>query len=1114
MKAADAARRRLSARVFAGWLAYTAFVVYGSLVPLDYRPLAPGEAWTRFQQIPFLDLGAGSRADWIANGVLYAPLGFLTALALLVRGCWRVLALPLAVAFGCGLALAVEYAQLFFPPRTVSLNDLLAEAIGSVAGALAAAAVWGRRARWQRVPRAGASWLHAHALALYAAAYLAYSLFPYDLLLSAAELRDKLASDRWGWVLAGGEPRPLVTLLRLLAETLLSAPLGAWLAQRRIAGRSPPMPQRAGSPGSVRQADADAARAGMRAGSVALVGLVWGLAIEAAQLLIVSGVTQGASVLTRLVGVMLGAWAWPRRHAWPPERVRAAVARAASWAAAPYLLLLLGVNGWWTHAWGGAAGATTTLASLRWQPFYYHYYTSEAQALLSLTGVALAYAPIGLWAWARRRPAAAAALAAALACAVVEGGKLFLVGLRPDPTNLGIAAAAAALVAAAATRWQRRRATVAAADEEGPPAAAQPPQRVPRRMAAVVQAAQVSAGAPVSWPLAALALAALGWQLLSVPPGVAWTTLAVGIAEAAVAWRPAWSMVLIVAALPLFDFAPWTGRLLWDEFDLLLALALAVAWARTPAPSAPAPALWRLGFGLVALSAAVSAGIALWPIPPLDANALASYHHPFNALRIAKGLLWAALLAGLWRRLQAAGHEVAPLLARGMTLGLAGVVGWVLWERTVFVGWADLGADYRVTGPFSAMHRGGAFVECYLALGAVFAARALRVARGTVARAAALALLGAASLALMLTFSRNGYAALAAGLVVFALLELRARGPERGRAAAMLALAIAVAAAASWPVLRGGYAQERLAHWQRDLGQRSAHWQDALALRGDSWGTLLFGIGLGRFAQAHFWGSQEPRRAALLHVGSDAGDAGGGRWLRLGAGALTYLDQIVRPAAADPHVLTLRLRGRDPAPSLAVSVCQKWMLTSADCVRGVARSADAGAERWGRAELKLDLAPLRAAGAGRPIKFALHTPSAGEAVDVTDLSLRAPDGRELLRNGDFARGFDGWWMSTDIDPPYHVHSLPLAVLLEQGAFGAFAWALLLGSALAAGFAAAIQGRAGASSALAALVAFTVCASVNTLIDDPRFLLLLLLLAWAALAAQAPARSRAAAVGGG
>ncbi len=61
------------------WLLYLGFVVYGSLVPLNYQPRPWDEAWLLFQHIRLLDVGAQGRADWIANGVLYLPLAFLTA---------------------------------------------------------------------------------------------------------------------------------------------------------------------------------------------------------------------------------------------------------------------------------------------------------------------------------------------------------------------------------------------------------------------------------------------------------------------------------------------------------------------------------------------------------------------------------------------------------------------------------------------------------------------------------------------------------------------------------------------------------------------------------------------------------------------------------------------------------------------------------------------------------------------------------------------------------------------------------------------------------------------------------------------------------------------------
>ena len=123
------------------WLLATiAFIIYGSLVPLDFHPHTLAWAWAQFQQIPMLNLQVGSRADWIANGVLYLPTGFLLAERFVGRVPGLVLALALLACLCalCGLTFGVEFTQLFFPPRTVSQNDLLAETLGGALGLLLA----------------------------------------------------------------------------------------------------------------------------------------------------------------------------------------------------------------------------------------------------------------------------------------------------------------------------------------------------------------------------------------------------------------------------------------------------------------------------------------------------------------------------------------------------------------------------------------------------------------------------------------------------------------------------------------------------------------------------------------------------------------------------------------------------------------------------------------------------------------------------------------------------------------------------------------------------------------------------------------------------------------
>lgn len=1039
------------------WAFYALFVVYGSLVPLDFRPLPPGEAWARFQQIPFLNLDVGSRADWIANGVLYAPLGFLGAWAWL-RGGWRAwVALPATLLLCAGLAVGVEFAQLFFPPRTVSLNDLLAEGIGAVVGALAATLFWSRRR-----PGAGVavgSWLRQHGLAVYVAAYAAFCLFPYDVLVSAPELAHKLAGDGWGWWLAGSARGPGMVGLQLAVELALTAPVGLWLARR-----------------------ADAARRALTLSGALAAGLALGVAVELAQLFIASGVSQGASVLTRGAGMVLGLVWWQRRDRWGLAGLRAALGRRLALAAAAYLLLLAMVNGGFSAGWRGVDAAAQTWSALRLLPFYYHYYTSEAVALFSAASVALMYLPVGVLVWAARRSAGVAAAAALLAAVGVEVGKLFLAGQRPDPTNLLIAAAAAAAwvwAAEAASAPPRPRGAVELPDAAPAPAGARGPATGLARVGLLL-AAVLLVGHAVSAP----ALAVLSVGVILGGAALVW-------------WRPVLLLVVVPALLPALDLAPWTGRFFWDEFDVLLAVCLAVAALRlAPVAADPRASPWWLAYGVLALSylASVAVGAAPWPWP--DANSFASYFSPYNALRIGKGLLWAGLFLVLARRLAAAGHDVVRTTAAGMSLGLAYVVSVVIWERLAFVGLFDFGDVYRVTGPFAAMHRGGAFIEGYIAVALPFALLRLWTAPRWPGRLGGAALVVAAGYAMAVTFSRGGYAAFAVALVAFLALALKAdarAGRRAGvwRRGVVAAMGAAAALAVALPVLFGPFATDRLARWAEDLAVRQAHWADALALRDDGAATAALGMGVGAFPQAHFWGSREAARAASLRVEPE----GAAHFLRLGGGAPLYLDQIIRPGPGQPHTLSLRLRADQPNPVLDVSVCEKWMLTSRRCVAARLQGG-AAPGAWATADAQLDLAALAAAGLDRwrPLKFSLHAPAPGRLVDVAAVALRDPAGRDLLANGAFGRGLDRWYFSTDVDPPWHVHSLPLAVLFDQGWFGVLAWGALLLGAVVSGLARAWRGSVGAAAALAALLAFLTVGSVNTLIDEPRFLLLLLVAA--------------------
>ncbi|MDO8959792.1 MAG: VanZ family protein [Rhodocyclaceae bacterium] len=1041
--------------LFLGWLAYIVFVIYGSLVPLDFQPLPFDQAMARFKQIPMLQLGVESRADWVANGALYVPVGFLTVA---LFGSWvrPLLRLPLLIGvalFSFGLAVSVEFAQVFFPPRTVSLNDIIAEWIGSVLG-IVLAMYWTDWFHRLLVTLSGkVDQAIVHGLQAYVVAYLAFSFFPYDFLLSATELTDKFGSDAWGVLLAGqGQDRGMIALAaKLWAEVLAVIPFGLMLGRSNAARRMP----------ITRHAW--------------LLGGLLGLLIEAVQFFIFSGITQGASLLTRLAGVYFGAVLWRERQQLRGWRLAAARAPIFPLLVLLYLLALVAVNGWFDHAWRGLDAARHVLASTRFLPFYYHYYTTEQAALISFASVMLMYAPLGVLAWLRGWTPMGVLWLAAVAAICVEASKLFLAGMSSDPTNVLIAAGAAWMAVHLLERLQRQH----------DPAS-------PKRIGSAVHDSVNTDSSSVRSGWAVFAVLGLSsWVAFDFPvwsAALAFALLCYGL----LLWfKPDLLWVAVPAALPLLDLAPWSGRFYLDEFDFLILISLVVGYARTSAmPQGYRRNDWSLLFGaLLALTVVVGVIRGLLPVQMLDANTFTNYYSPFNSLRVAKGALWALLLFALIPRFTASGRNIRNLFAAGMVIGLAGTIAIVIWERMAFPGLLNFADVYRVTGPFSQMHTGGADLEVFLAAAIPFAIVMLVSARSFALRIGAGIVILGATYALMVTFSRAGYAGFAVAAGVAILFATKAKWFAGSRLWRWIAPGVAVAAALAIavPIYTGSFAQERLSRSGADLTTRMAHWRDTLAMRDAGLMTELFGMGLGRFPETHYWRSAEPKAG-----GYRLEREGDNTYLRLGAGYPLYVEQIVATEPQREYTLQLSMRSSRPDAAVTFSLCEKWLLTSGQCVFQTVGVAGAGQE-WQQHEFRLASGDV---GVGKgvvrpPVKLSFYNASA-VSVDIDNVQLVGPDDAPLLSNGDLQRGMDRWFFSVDQDLPWHVWSMPVAVLFDLGWFGLLVLGAVLLFALMRLAQASWKGDATATASLAALAGILVIASVDTVIDAPRFLLLLLL----------------------
>lgn len=550
-------------------------------------------------------------------------------------------------------------------------------------------------------------------------------------------------------------------------------------------------------------------------------------------------------------------------------------------------------------------------------------------------------------------------------------------------------------------------------------------------------------------------------------------------------WRwPQAGLVVVPAALPLFDLAPWTGRYFFDEFDLLMVLTLAMTLLRGwPKPKSSLPLLSLFGFGLLALSIVVSALIGLLPPPPLDANATASYWSPYNSLRVAKGFLWGGMIF-LWvHRDQADYHVLAQRLSLGMGLGLLGVGVVGAWEHGLFVGFEGGHEWYRIVSTFSSMHTGGGHIEAYLVAALPFLWLATPKFRDLILTGPLMAL---AAYVMVYTVARGGVLALVVVLAILLIasvkLAMRTQGHRFVAPIGMLLVAALVTAAG----VGGGYFQKRFTETGQDWQIRLDHWHQALAMRDAGLGTELFGMGLGSFPRTYLERGPAENQPATFGFASEQGNT----YFRLGTGQTVYYAQRIPFTAGKPYRLEVDVRSRQGDARLDTPVCEKQLLNSRQCEWLSIPVPGDGA--WHR--LSQDFSSAKV-GAGDvlhhpPVEVFLYNPGKGGVVDVDNLRLLGPDGRDVLCNGDFSRGGDCWFFKTHSHLPWHIKNVWVHVLFEQGWVGLLIFAGVTLLALTRLAREGWKGHRLAWAWLASLSGLLAVGMFDSLLDAPRLATLL------------------------
>lgn len=306
-------------------LACTALLIYASLVPLHYRPLPWDETFQAWRGIPWLSLDLFHRADWVANGLVVLPAGVLAAAAIDWgrTSSWQLLLATPLIAFALTLVvLGIELVQVWFPPRTVSLNDIAAGIIGAALGPT----LWVIGGRfWQQaitrflgLPqfRDRLQWL----CAIWLAGVILYSVLPLDIILSRGEWQDRITSGRIQLMPFAGDIGASSTFLDLLLSAIRMVPIGMYFSLR-----------------------------GSRKASAWGIWLL-ALALEIIQLPIYSKFVTGTAVVGGWCGGWLGYYL-AKQLGWIERLIRWPAVWAVAWTssiAAAGFLLLSGAEEWLT----------------------------------------------------------------------------------------------------------------------------------------------------------------------------------------------------------------------------------------------------------------------------------------------------------------------------------------------------------------------------------------------------------------------------------------------------------------------------------------------------------------------------------------------------------------------------------------------------------------------------------------------------------------------------------------------------------------------------------------------------------------------------------------------
>lgn len=1042
-------------------LATTLFVIYGSLVPFVLRPHSLAEALEMFSNIRYLQLGASSRADLLANAIIYIPVSMFWMAVVAPQGLFKYKRVHAIVAIAGLIALSVlvEFIQIYVAPRTVSKNDIISESVGIIGGAL----IWIRWGSWlsqglQRFLLKGRISCDT-LLLLSSLAVITYSLLPFDFFISMDEIL--YAIEHKGFPLlemfTGSDSFQLSVhvFLVVILEFIITIILGFIAFRTQFAPR---FSQRM---------------------LLFFAFCIFSL-IEIIQFFEYSGSSSFTSTLSKTLGFYIGLRiSTLLTHDYFINFVHSYKARFILLLPI-YVLFIAFIKGWGLIPDFDLAKIVHVMSEVSFIPFYYHYFTTEMAALKSILLQLTIVTPLVFYWWSCDRTAIVAQqlitdhqlkplqkrmwVTALLAFCLEIGGMLWA-NLRPDFSNILIIAFSIPLIYGVLGLLYR---SVYEIESKAHPLTEnielQKRQLISDdEMVETKPSSNTSqSGLCVSFfsqtNILTISFALLMWALALrywIDYPLSHSVLAsVALIYLALLQRyPLTALIVIPAGIPVLDLYPISGRFFMTELDFMILITLGSQYlaGHTNFSVIRRQRLLWVMLIIITLVYLVSSMYAIWDRTLFDERTLTSFHSPMNVIRLSKAWIWFVLLLPILAFYFQHYSKCFLRFSQGILLGLLGLLGSVFIERYLFPGLFDFESGInRVRGSFVTMHTGGGHIDVFLVTVIPFLLYPFITTTRWWVKLTALIGLIFSLYAIFVTYSRGPYIiATLVPLVMLACFLLAGRQYRSTRWVSSLSI-LTIILTLSWastPFIANSFLTQRLSILTQDKDIRVNQWERIANLVSGSSMTYLFGRGPGLMPRSIMLENLKTNQPSAIHeLASDEGN----KFLSLSSGTSLYTNQYIPIEQDKAYVYDFRYRSPRNDARLILHICEKWIDDSSRCQTSqlhlpasndwtsVSRQILINAfPQVVDRQLAVDLRPKTLS-----ISVGGHTRMALDDLNLVDML-----GQPLIRNGGFSSGKDHWFITSDLHVDWHAMNLFINIYHDLGILGVMGFLILVAIAI-------------------------------------------------------------------